>query len=115
MRIWLTLSLSLLFAASAHAQRNDARFEQCRTKLKQLQQLSVLYDFDWPNGGRSEPVVTAGPTFFRLPIDGKTEFARTVNCFTTVGDDKQCMSFNILHWQTGKVAGRWYACKLTMN
>ncbi|WP_242342704.1 hypothetical protein [Anaeromyxobacter terrae] len=41
-----------------------------------------------------------------MPIDAKEGFAETVNCFLMAGSTNH-INFDILHWQTGKVIGRY--------
>jgi len=100
----------LLIAAPVAA--DERKFEGCRNKLKQAQKLDVLYDLDWKSG--HEPKVVAGRTFFTMPIDAKEGFAETVNCFLMAGKN-QCVSFDILHWQTGKSVGRFSNCRFRMK
>lgn len=100
------------FLVTSAANADERKLEACRNKLKQAQKLDVLYDLDWKSG--REPKVIAGRTFFNMPIDAKEGFAETVNCFLMSGKD-QCISFNVLHWQTGKAVGRFSNCRLKMN
>jgi hypothetical protein len=93
----------------AEGKGSDTQFEECRSKLKKLQQLDVLYDLDWK--APHEPRVVVGPTFFNLPIDAKEQFAKTVNCFLMAGDTSDCLNFDVLHWRTGKAVGRFSLCK----
>lgn len=104
-------AITLLLAASAVC-ADERQFEVCRSKLKQAQQLDVLYDLDWKSG--REPRVVAGRTFFNLPIDAKEGFVETVNCFLMTGKN-QCVNFDVLHWQTGKAVGRFSNCRFKMN
>lgn len=105
-------ALALLAVAislhGATASANDAALEACRAKLKQAQKLEVLYDLQW-KGPRLH--VVAGPTYYRMPFDAKEGFADTVNCFAMVGKSG-CLSFNILHWRSGKATDSYSACKL---
>lgn len=95
------------------AEVDNARFESCRSQLKQLHKLDALYDMQWHSP--REPRVVVGPTFFRLPIDGKESFVAVVNCFLMVGDPGRCVNFDTLHWQTGKAVGRFENCRFKMN
>lgn len=111
---WHALSLGLCLSGSVWADAaSDSRFETCRQKLIQAQKLEVLYDLDWKLP--KEPKVVVGPTFFRMPIDAKEGFADTVNCFLMAGASGKCVNFNVLHWQTGKAAGRFSNCRFKMK
>lgn len=109
MRFVLLMMLLLLGGQSI---ADNAKFEACRKKLIQAQNLSVLQDLQWQKG--NEPYVLAGPTFFDMAIDGKEGFATTVNCFLMSGDTTKCIGFNVLHWQTGKSVGRFENCRFKM-
>ncbi len=114
MRFAQSIALAMAFglaAPIAHG-KDDKRFEACRKKLMQAQKLEVLYDLDWKPP--REPKVIAGRTFFEMPIDAKEGFVETVNCFLMAGDSG-CVNFDVLHWQTGKMAGRFSRCKFKMN
>lgn len=111
--ILIVLSVAAMAQSGKSSASSDQRFEQCRAKLKKAQALDVLYDMDWRPP--LEPRVVVGPTFFKMPIDGKKGFAITVNCFLTAGQTDKCVSFNMLDWQTGKPVGRYSACSFAMN
>lgn len=100
------LLLILLLAGGTHA--SEGALEACRSKLKQAQKLEVLRDLKWQG-----PVlrVVAGPTYYRMPFDAKEGFADTVNCFAMAGKS-DCLSFDILHWSTGKATDHYENCKL---
>lgn len=92
---------------------NDARFDECKKKLKVARDLEVLYALDWKLP--KEPHVVVGPTFMDMPIDGKEGFAETLNCFLLAGDSNNLISFDLLHWQTGNSVGRFQYGKLKMK
>lgn len=104
------LAWSVMATADA---TTDARFESCRAKLIKAQRLDVLYDLQWKPP--KEPRVVVGPTFVQMPIDGKEEFAATVNCLLMAGDAGKCINFDTLHWQTGKAIGRFSNCRFAMR
>lgn len=87
---------------------NDAALEACREKLKQAQKLEVLSDLQW-KGPRLH--VVAGRTYYQMPFHAKEGFADTVNCFAMAGKTG-CLSFDVLHWRSGKATERYHACKL---
>ncbi len=58
--------------------------------------------------------VTVGPAFFTVPIDTQQEFARTVNCFFVKGANKG-VSFDLIHWQTGKNVASWNGDRLDVD
>lgn len=87
---------------------DDAALEACRTKLKQAQTLDVLADLQW-QGARLH--VVAGSTYYQMPFHAKEGFADTVNCFA-MGGRPGCLSFDVLHWRSGKASDRYRACKL---
>lgn len=99
--------LLVLLATSSFA--NDAALESCRAKLKQAQKLEVLSDLQW-KGPRLH--VVGGPTYYQMPFHAKEGFADTVNCFAMAGKTG-CLSFEILHWRSGKATDRYHACKLS--
>jgi hypothetical protein len=110
--VFVFMALGTATAAHAVSADENARFEGCRTKLKQAQKLDVLYDLDWKPG--REPKVVVGPTFFNMPFDAKENFVRTVNCFLMVGADK-AISFDVLDYRTGKAVGRFSWGQFKMN
>lgn len=98
--------LMAMAAASVHA--SEATLETCRAKLKQAQKLDVLTDLQW-KGTRLH--VVAGSTYYRMAFHAKEGFADTINCFVMAGKS-DCLSFDILHWRTGKATDRYNNCKL---
>lgn len=99
----------LLLFACLPALGNDAALEACRSKLKAAQKLEVLADLQW-KGARLH--VVAGPTYYQMPFHAKEGFADTVNCFALAGKTG-CLSFDVIHWRSGKASDRYHACKLT--
>lgn len=97
-----------LMVACVCVQAGDAELEACRSKLKQAQKLEVLRDLQW-KGPKLH--VVAGSTYYQMPFDAKEGFADTVNCFAMAGKTG-CLSFEILHWRSGKATDRYHACKL---
>jgi len=83
-------------------------YDICTGKLKQAKELDVLSDL---NAKGSSIKVTVGPAFFTVPIDTQQEFARTVNCFFVKGADRS-VSFDLIHWQTGKKVASWNGDRL---
>jgi hypothetical protein len=86
-------------------------YEICKGKLKQAKELDVLSDL---NAKGSSIKVTVGPAFFTVPIDTQQEFARTVNCFFVKGAGKG-VSFDLIHWQTGKKVASWDGDRLNVD
>lgn len=83
-------------------------YDICKGKLKQAKELDVLSDL---NAKGSSIKVTVGPAFFTVPIDTQQEFARTVNCFFVKGAGRG-VSFDLIHWQTGKKVASWNGDRL---
>lgn len=83
----------------------------CKGKLKQAKELDVLSDL---NAKESSIKVTVGPAFFTVPIDTQQEFARTVNCFFVKGA-RRGVSFDLIHWQTGKKIASWNGARLDVD
>ena len=83
-------------------------YDICTGKIKQAKELEVLSDL---NAKGSTIKVTVGPAFFTVPIDIQQEFARTVNCFFVKGADRG-VSFDLIHWQTGKKVASWNGDRL---
>lgn len=107
--------VSMLLASQAFAAVSPAeekKFQQCQKTLIQAQKLGVLYNLDWKPP--KEPYVVVGRTFDGLPIDGKENFALTVNCFLMAGK-KQFINFNVLDWRTGKPVGRFSYGQFKVN
>lgn len=98
----------LLILAALPALANDAQLESCRAKLKQAQKLEVLSDLQWKS---TRLHVVAGPTYYSMPFHAKEGFADTVNCFAMAGKSG-CLSFDILHWRTGRASDHYSGCKL---
>jgi hypothetical protein len=86
-------------------------YDICTGKLKQAKELDVLSDL---NAKGSTIKVTVGPAFFTVPIDIQQEFARTVNCFFVKGADRG-VSFDLIHWQTGKKVASWNGDRLDVD
>jgi hypothetical protein len=87
------------------------RYDICTGKLKQAKELDVLSDL---NAKGSSIKVTVGPAFFTVPIDIQQEFARTVNCFFVKGAGRG-VSFDLIHWQTGKKVASWNGDRLDVD
>ena len=119
----LLVVFGLVFAASVFvvqqtpemqaADEKDAmvHYDICKGKLKQAKELDVLSDL---NAKGSSIKVTVGPAFFTVPIDIQQEFARTVNCFFVKGADRG-VSFDLIHWQTGKKVASWNGDRLDVD
>ena len=119
----LLVVFGLVFAASVFvvqqtpemqaADEKDAKvhYDICKGKLKQAKELDVLSDL---NAKGSSIKVTVGPAFFTVPIDIQQEFARTVNCFFVKGADRG-VSFDLIHWQTGKKVASWNGDRLEVD
>jgi hypothetical protein len=86
-------------------------YDICKGKLEQAKELDVLSDL---NAKGSSIKVTVGPAFFTVPIDIQQEFARTVNCFFVKGADRG-VSFDLIHWQTGKKVASWNGYRLDVD
>ncbi len=86
-------------------------YDICKGKLKQAKELDVLSDL---NAKGSRIKVTVGPAFFTVPIDTQQEFARTVNCFFVKGAGRG-VSFDLIHWQTGKKVASWNGDRLDVD
>jgi len=87
------------------------RYDICKGKLEQAKELDVLADL---NAKGSSIKVTVGPAFFTVPTDTQQEFARTVNCFFVKGADRG-VSFDLIHWQTGKKIASWNGDRLDVD
>ena len=119
----LLVVFGLVFAASVFvvqqtpemqaADEKDAKvhYDICKGKLKQAKELDVLSDL---NAKGSSIRVTVGPAFFTVPIDTQQEFARTVNCFFVKGAGRG-VSFDLIHWQTGKKVASWNGDRLDVD
>ena len=89
----------------------EARFEDCRAKLKKAQQLDLLYNLDFKGG---EPLVVVGPTFYTVPFDTKQNFADTINCFLMTGEAKY-INFDLRDYRTNEVVAVYRFGKLKMK
>lgn len=96
---------------SASTAASEARFEECREKLKQAQKLDVLYNLDMQRGS---PLVVVGPTFYNMPFDAKQNFADTINGFLMAGENK-FINFDLLDYRTNKVVAKYRYGKLKME
>lgn len=94
------------------AAASDARFEKCRDKLKQAQQLDLLSNMTF-EGGR--PKIWVGKTWHTLPIDAKTAFAETAACFFLAGSSEKALSFPIYDGMTGKQIATWKYTRLDVE
>ena len=86
-------------------------YDICKGKLEQAKELDVLSDL---NAKGSSIKVTVGPAFFTVPIETQQEFAKTVNCFFVKGADRG-ISFDLIHWQTGKKVASWNGYRLDVK
>jgi hypothetical protein len=105
-----------VFVESPEKQAADTKaakqqYDICKGKLEQAKELDVLSDL---NAKGSSIKVTVGPAFFTVPIDTQQEFARTVNCFFVKGADRG-VSFDLIHWQTGKKVASWNGDRLELD
>ena len=111
---WLVFVVSVFVVRQSPEKQapdeKDAKlyYEICKEKLKQAKELDVLSDL---NAKASSIKVTVGPAFFAVPIDTQQEFARTVNCFFVKGAGRG-VSFDLIHWQTGKKVASWNGDRL---
>lgn len=87
------------------------QYDICKGKLEQAKELDVLSDL---NAKGTSIKVTVGPAFFTVPIDTQQEFARTVNCFFVKGADRG-VSFDLIHWQTGKKVASWNGYRMELD
>jgi hypothetical protein len=86
-------------------------YDICKGKLEQAKELDVLSDLN-VKGSRIK--VTVGSAFFTVPIETQQEFARTVNCFLAKGAGRG-VSFDLIHWQTGKKVASWNGDRLDVE
>ena len=86
-------------------------YDICKGKLKQAKELDVLSDL---KAKGSSIKVTVGPAFFTVPMDTQQEFARTVNCFLVKGAGTG-VSFDLLHWETGRRVASWNGDRLDVD
>jgi hypothetical protein len=86
-------------------------YDICKGKLERAKELDVLSDL---NAKGASIKVTVGPAFFTVPIDTQQEFARTVNCFFVKGVDRG-VSFDLIHWRTGKKVASWNGDRLDVD
>jgi len=89
----------------------DKKFEECREKLKEAQQLGMLYNLDMRAG---RPLVVVGPTFYNVAFDAKQGFANTINGFLMTGEDK-FIDFELLDYRTNKVVAKYSYGRLEMK
>lgn len=93
----------------------DARFEECRTKLKKSQELDLLHNMTFDNG---LPKLWVGRTWYQLPIEAKTEFARVGACFFLAGNDGpggRAITFPIYDGMSGKQIATWKFTRLDVE
>ena len=113
----LVFVVSLIVVRQSHEgqapDEKDAKlhYDICKGKLVQAKELDVLSDL---NAKGSSIKVTVGPAFFTVPIDTQQEFARTVNCFFVKGAGRG-VSFDLIHWQTGKKVASWNGDRLDVD
>ena len=87
------------------------QYDICKEKLEQAKELDVLHDLN----AKGESIkVTVGPALFTVPIDTQQAFARTVNCFFVKGAGRG-ISFDLIHWQTGKKVASWNGHRLDVD
>lgn len=91
--------------------RDDAELERCRGVLKNSQEVGLLHNMTFDDG---RPKVWVGPTWYEIPIEAKTEFARTAGCFFLAGRDKR-ITFPIYDGTTGKQIATWRFTRLDVE
>jgi hypothetical protein len=101
------ISVFVAQRSSPEKQAPDAQdakvfYEICKEKLKQAKELDVLSDL---NAKGSSIEVTVGPAFFTVPADIQQEFARAA----------KGVSFDLMHWQTGKKVASWNGERLDVD
>ena len=89
----------------------EAEFERCRGVLKNSQEVGLLHNMTFDDG---RPKVWVGPTWHEIPIEAKTEFARTAGCFFLAGRDKR-ITFPIFDGLTGKQIATWRFTRLEVE
>lgn len=95
----------------ADAKATKATLKACEKKLEKAKELDMLYDL----GARGAHIkVLVGPTYFNVPIDVKQGFAEAVNCVVMRGSGGG-VSFDLIHWQTGKRVASWNGYKLVVD
>lgn len=97
---------------AAEKAAKTARLEQCRETLKKSQQLDVLHNMTF-DGGR--PKVWVDKTWHQLPIEAKTEFARTAACFFLAGNSAEAITFPIYDGFSGKQIATWRFTRLDVE
>ena len=95
----------------SEAKAAKATYDACNAKLQKAKELDMLSDV----GVRGASIqVLVGPTYFTVPIDEKKGFAEVVNCVLVKGTGGE-MSFDLIHWQTGKRVASWNGYRLDVD
>lgn len=99
-------------AKAKRTEADDARLEQCREKLKKSQELDLLHNMTFDKG---VPKVWVGPTWYKLPIEAKIEFAGVAHCFFMAGRSDGFMQFPIYDGMSGKQIATWKYTRLDVK
>jgi hypothetical protein len=92
---------------------DEARFEECRGKLKAAAAIGFLRDLRVK--GESTPKIVVSPTWQNVDFDVKEGLVRTVDCFLMTGDDSKRINLDILDSRTNQRIARWRYGVLTVE
>lgn len=99
-------------ATAARKAAIEKEFSRCRDLLKLSQKAQVLHNMSF-DGGR--PKVWIGRTWYRIPIESKTEFAQTAACFFLGGEQAKFITFPIYDGMTGRQIATWQFNRLDVE
>ena len=89
----------------------QVKYDVCNVKLQKAKEIEMLYDISEKAAGIQ---VLVGPTYFDVPIETQKGFVEAVNCVLVKGSGGG-VSFDLIHWQTGKRVAHWNGYRLEVD
>ena len=119
-RAWTLLAVGFIVTSTPHTARAEpqidakmaeARMMNCAGEVAAALKSKML-DTVHPEG--QDIRVVAGPGFFKAKLPDRQRIIANVNCLAA-GGNGGAITFDVLHWQTGKRIGQFAAGKFEMD
>ncbi len=119
-RAWTLLVAGFITVSASHIARAES---QANVKIAEARMMncagevaaalkSKMLDTVRPEGQGIR--VVAGPGFFKAKLPDRQRIIANVNCLAA-GGNGDAITFDVLHWQTGKRIGQFAAGKFEMD
>ena len=119
-RAWTLLGVGFIVASTPYtvraepqtdAKTAEARMMNCAGQVAAALKSKML-DTVRPEG--QDIRVVAGPGFFKAKLPDRQRIIANINCLAA-GGNGGAITFDVLHWQTGKRIGQFAAGKFEMD